>query len=59
MCNLRSLDGTHHRISAEHLPRYLAEFDYRRSTCKISDTERVERLMGQVEGRLSYKRVKG
>jgi transposase-like protein len=53
----RSLDGTHHRVSVEHLHRYLGEFDYRRSTCKISDTERVERLMGQVEGRLSYKRI--
>lgn len=55
----RSLDGTHHRVSAEHLHRYLGEFDFRRSTCKISDTERVERMMGQVEGRLSYKRVRG
>ncbi len=55
----RSLDGTHHRVSAEHLHRYLGEFDFRRSTCKISDTERAERLMGQVEGRLSYKRTVG
>lgn len=28
----RSLDGTHHHVSVEHLPRYLAEFDYRHST---------------------------
>ena len=56
----RSLDGTHHRVSVEHLPRYLAEFDYRYSTCKITDGQRVRALFGQVEGRrLSYKRTKG
>src|SRR5690606_10996046 len=27
----RSIDGTHHRVSETHLPRYLAEFDYRYS----------------------------
>jgi hypothetical protein len=54
----RSVDGTHHRVSVEHLPRYLAEFDFRYSTCRMSDTERVSRLMGQVsDRRLSYKRL--
>ena len=24
----RSIDGTHHHVSKEHLPRYLAEFDF-------------------------------
>lgn len=47
----RSLDGTHHHISKTHLPRYLAEHDFRYSTCKISDSERMERLMGQTSGR--------
>jgi ISXO2-like transposase domain len=54
----RSLDGTHHRVSVEHLPRYLAEFDFRYSTCKLSDTERVARLMGQTDRRISYRRVR-
>ena len=55
----RSLDGTHH-VSKVHLNRYLAEFDFRHSTCKMDDTERVARLMSQVPGRrISYKRVKG
>ena len=54
----RSLDGTHHHVSVEHLPRYLAEFDYRYSTRKLSGTARMGRLMGQVGGRrLTYKRV--
>ncbi|HEX4491463.1 MAG TPA: IS1595 family transposase [Acidimicrobiia bacterium] len=51
----RSLDGTHHRISAEHLDRYLAEFDFRFSTRKLSDTQRMARLMGQTGRRLSYR----
>jgi len=56
----RSVDGTHHHVSPEHLPRYLAEFDYRYSTRKLSDTARLNALMGQVGGkRLTYKRVAG
>ena len=52
----RSLDGTHHRVSVEHLPRYLAEFDFRYSTRKLSDTQRMERMIGQTGGRrLTYK----
>jgi transposase-like protein len=52
----RSLDGTHHHISKEHLPRYLAEHDFRYSTCNISDSARMQRLMGQTGGRrLTYR----
>jgi len=52
----RSIDGTHHHVSAEHLPRYLAEFDFRYSTRKEDDTARMNKLMGQVGGRrLTYK----
>lgn len=54
----RSIDGTHHRVSVEHLPRYLAEFDYRFSTRELSDTARMRALMGRTGGRrLTYKRV--
>jgi transposase-like protein len=54
----RSLDGTHHHVSREHLPRYLAEFDYRYSTRKLSDTERMRQTLGQVAGRrLTYRAV--
>jgi transposase-like protein len=54
----RSLDGTHHHVSAEHLPRYLAEFDFRYSSRKMTDTARMGKLMGQTGGRrLTYKRV--
>jgi transposase-like protein len=55
----RSIDGTYHHVSREHLPRYLTEFDYRFSTCKLSDGERMERLVRRAEGRrLTYKRVR-
>jgi len=52
----RSLDGTHHRVSVEHLPRYLSEFDFRRTHRTDSDTERMGRLVGRVGGRrLTYR----
>jgi hypothetical protein len=47
----RSLDGTHHHVSREHLGRYLAEFDFRYSTCKQTDAERMDRIVSQVGGR--------
>jgi transposase-like protein len=52
----RSLDGTHHRISREHLGRYLAEFDYRYSTRTATDADRMSDLLRRVGGRrLAYK----
>ncbi|MEX0756089.1 MAG: IS1595 family transposase [Actinomycetota bacterium] len=52
----RSLDGTHHHVSREHLGRYLAEFDYRYSTRESTDDERVDDLLKRVGGRrLAYK----
>lgn len=54
----RSLDGTHHGVSREHLPRYLAEFDFRHTTRHLDDTARMRRLMGQTGGRrLTYRRT--
>ena len=52
----RSIDGTHQAVSVEHLHRYLAEFDYRYTTRRMTDSERMRLLTGQVDGRrLSYK----
>lgn len=52
----RSLDGTHHHVSTEHLGRYLAEFDFRSSTHFVDDAQRMRRLLGQVGGRrLTYR----
>jgi hypothetical protein len=38
-------------VSVEHLNRYLAEFDYRYSTRKMTDEARMRKLFGQVDGR--------
>ena len=54
----RSLDGTHHHVSRVHLPRYLAEFDYRFTTRAMSDGDRMTRAIRNVGGRrLTYKRI--
>ncbi len=56
----RSIDGTHHHVSTEHLARYLAEFDFRYSTKEMDDTERMRKLMEQSAGRrLSYRPLIG
>jgi hypothetical protein len=56
----RSIDGTHHAVSTEHLHRYLAEFDFRYNTRKMGDSQRMARLLGQVHGRrLSYRPLTG
>ncbi|MEY2476590.1 MAG: hypothetical protein QOG87_1905 [Actinomycetota bacterium] len=56
----RSIDGTHHKVSRAHLHRYLAEFDFRFSTRKTTDTGRMEMLMRQVGGkRLTYRPLTG
>lgn len=46
-----SLDGTHHRVSEEHLDRYLAQLDFRYTFCKETDSERMCRVIGNVKGR--------
>ena len=54
----RSLDGTHHHVSHEHLERYLAEFDFRFTTCKQTDTERMSQIAAQTGGRrLTYQQA--
>ena len=56
----RSIDGTHHHVSKVHLPRYLAEFDFRYSTCKQDDGMRLQRMVDQAAGRrLTYKPLQG
>jgi transposase-like protein len=55
----RSIDGTHHHVSKEHLHRYLGEFDFRYSTREMDDTERMGLLVDQTRGvRVTYKRIK-
>jgi transposase-like protein len=54
----RGIDGTYHHISEAHLPRYLAEFDFRynnRIALGVTDAERTRRALAGVVGkRLTY-----
>ena len=55
----RGITGVYHHASAQHLKRYLAEFDFRyneRSALGINDGERMVRLAKSIEGkRLTYR----
>lgn len=54
----RSIDGTHHHVIAKHLPRYLAEYDYRYTYRKVSDTDRMAALVASTPlRRLTYGQV--
>lgn len=51
----RSIDATHHHVSAPHLHRYVDEFDFRYSTRKIEDSERTKKAIKMIAGkRLMY-----
>lgn len=52
----RAVFGTHHNISEAHLHRYLAEWDFKFNTRKLSDGERAARIAKGIEGkRLTYR----
>ena len=54
----RSLDGTHHAVSTAHLDRYLTQFSFMYSHCRDTDSERMRRVIGNVDGRrLPYKPI--
>lgn len=51
----RGMMGAFHNVSEAHLHRYLAEFDFRYNTRKITDGERAEELLRSAKGkRLLY-----
>jgi transposase-like protein len=52
----RAVFGTHHSISEAHLPRYLAEWDFKWNTRKMKDGERAALALKGIEGkRLTYR----
>ena len=52
----RAVFGTHHSISEAHLPRYLAEWDFKWNTRNIGDGERAALALKGAEGkRLTYR----
>ncbi|HEU4956117.1 MAG TPA: IS1595 family transposase, partial [Sphingomicrobium sp.] len=59
----RGIYGTYHHVSAEHLKRYLAEFDFRyneRTALGVDDTERTEKaIRGAAGRRLTYRQPRG
>jgi len=53
----RAVFGAHHSISEAHLPRYLAEWDFKWNTRKVKDGERAAIALKGIEGkRLTYRR---
>jgi hypothetical protein len=56
----RGMKGVYQHCSEAHLPRYLAEFDFRysnRAALEISDTARAEKALKGIQGkRLTYRR---
>ncbi|HET8990276.1 MAG TPA: IS1595 family transposase [Acidimicrobiales bacterium] len=46
----RSISGTHHSVSPEHLHRYVAEFAFRHGSHDMSDTQRMNRLILNIPG---------
>lgn len=56
----RSLDGTHHQVSAKHLPLYLAELDFKYNTRKETDGARTAIGIPKIVGkRLMLRRPAG
>ncbi len=52
----RAVFGTHHSVSEAHLPRYLAEWDFKWNTRKMKDGERAAAALKGIEGkRLTYR----
>ena len=48
----RGVQGTYHHLSHEYLDRYVDEFTWRHNRRGLSDGERLDALMGQLDGRL-------
>lgn len=54
----RGMRGIYQHCGEAHLHRYLAEFDFRYNTRKISDAERADAMMKGIQGkRLTYRRI--
>ena len=56
-CLKRSIIGIYHNVSPKHLQRYCTETSYRYNTRKITDKDRFNHTLQNVEGRLKYKNL--
>lgn len=53
----RQIVGTHHWLSAKHLSRYLQEMTWRFNLREMDEGDRVNALLAQTSGRLTYKEL--
>ncbi|MFN3378694.1 MAG: IS1595 family transposase [Runella zeae] len=53
----RGIDGIYHWVSVKHLQSYVDEFALRYNSRKFGVNERFDLVLGNVEGRLTYKRL--
>jgi transposase-like protein len=53
----RQIIGTHHYLSPKHISRYLSEMTWRFNRREFGEAERVNALLDQVSGRLTYKEL--
>ncbi|HLD13436.1 MAG TPA: IS1595 family transposase [Burkholderiales bacterium] len=52
----RGLIGTYHHVGAQHLQRYVSEFDFRYNNREITDAERADNALRGINGkRLTYR----
>lgn len=51
----RQIIGTHHFLSPKHLNRYLGEMTWRFNLREMGEGDRVNALLSQTDGRLTYK----
>lgn len=51
----RQIVGTHHWLSRKHISRYLGEMTWRFNLREMSEGDRVNALLDQTNGRLTYK----
>ena len=53
---MHGVNGTFHHVSEQHLDRYVGEFAYRYNNRDLTDAERANKTIKQIEGkRLVYK----
>lgn len=53
----RQVIGTHHYLSSKHISRYLGEMTWRFNLREMDGGERMNALIGQTNGRLTYKEL--
>jgi len=53
----RQIIGTHHWLSPKHLSRYLSEMTWRFNLRQMDEGDRVNALLAQTGGRLTYKEL--